>query len=192
VGTIGGCDAILCPPGFFANDGRQVAIEHPCLRCESLLVSPFLGQTRCNDVSERNILQDFFSATGGSTWVNGDLWNSDKPVCSWYGIECDGDVHDDDGITAINLESNNMIGTLPSAVWQLPSLSEIDLSGNSRLHVSFENVTNAIPSLENINLASTNIRSLDGVSYVTNLKQLSVSGVTGKSTGILHAVRTHC
>ena len=185
VGAVGSCDAILCPQGFFAVDGRQITIEHPCLRCESLRVSPFLGQSSCSDISERNILQDLFSATRGTKWVNGDHWNSDAPLCSWYGIACGGTVQDDDGVTSIRLESNNMKGTLPATVWLLPSLVEVDLSGNTELHVSFANKTRSIPLVENINVASTIIWSVDGVSQASNLKRLSVSGITGKSPRVL-------
>lgn len=181
MGIVGSCDAILCPQGYFAVDGRQLTIEHPCLRCESLLVSPFLGQTSCSDISERNILQDLFSAAGGTKWLHGDHWNSNMPICGWYGIECGGTAQDDNGVTAVQLESNNMIGTLSASVWLLPSLIEVDLSGNSELHVSFESITRSIPFVENINVASTIIRSMDGVSHALNLRRLVVSGITGKS-----------
>lgn len=181
VGAIGSCDAILCPAGYFSNEGRQNAKEHPCLRCESLNVNPFFGQTACGDVSERNVLQDIFSATGGTggKWINGDGWNSGDPICTWHGIECDGGEKGDVGVVAIKLPSNNMIGTLPTAAWLLPLLTEIDLSGNSALHVSFENVT-TIPFLEKINVAGTNIPRVDGISHAVNLKNFAASGLAGK------------
>ena len=95
-------------------------------------------------------------------------------------------MQDDDGVTAIRLESN-MKGTLPAAVWLLPSLVEVDLNGNSELHVSFASITRSTPLVKNINvnIANTIIRSVDGVSQASNLKRLSVSGITGKTPRVL-------
>lgn len=136
-------------------------------------------------------MQDLYTATGGTgakwvtgdqgKWINDDSWNSGDPICTWQGIECEGGEQDDGGITAIKLPSNNMVGTLPSGVFLLPALVEIDLSGNSELYVSFENVAAPIPFIENINVAGTNMRTLDGVAHASNLKHLAASGLSGKS-----------
>lgn len=180
VGTIGSCDAILCPKGFFARSGRQESIDEPCLHCESLLVTPFLGQTRCDEFSERNVLRNLFKETNGESWSVREGWDTDEPICSWYGVKCEGDSHDN-GVIALNLASNNMEGKFVTESLLLPSLEEVNLSGNSGLHVSFEDLPEPAASVESLSLTNVSISSLAGISQVPNLKHLAVSGVSGKT-----------
>jgi hypothetical protein len=180
VGEIGGCDAILCAKGFYSSRGRQVSRQSPCIPCGSLIVSPFLGQTKCDDVSERKILQNIFYQTGGNGWLRKTGWNTDAPLCSWDGIACHGNESSDSGIRTIDLSFNNLVGTLPPESFVLPFLVEINASGNSQLQISFEAVATELPNLELINLAGTKIRSINGVANAVHLKKLVISGMSGK------------
>jgi len=180
VGTIGSCDAILCPIGFFAPTGRQVSMDKPCQRCESVLAKPFLGQTRCDEFSERNVLLDLFKQTNGESWKMFNLWASDEPICSWYGVECEGDNLNDHGVSALKLTANNLVGILPKETLLLPSLVEIDLSGNLALHVSFKDVSEPAPLVETLTLTNVSMSSLAGISQTPNLRHLAVSGISGK------------
>jgi hypothetical protein len=176
------CLAVLCPAGSFSESGRE-RVEHPCVPCDGLVPSPFLGQTYCaDDTSERLILEYIFWATGGEQWTNNTLWATDAPICSWGGISCNGDKQDDDGVEKIELSFNNMLGTLPSQVWSLSSLRELHLTGNKGLSVSFDGLSNDAASLEKLYLTQVHVQSLTGVSQAPKLTELYVAqcGLTGK------------
>jgi len=65
------CDAILCSSGTFNNDGLAWSNDDLCRECTSALV---YGSVYCealvepNVVTERDILEQIFYATGGRTW----------------------------------------------------------------------------------------------------------------------------
>jgi hypothetical protein len=178
-----GCLALLCPAGTYSESSGRQTVEHSCAPCDGPVPSPFLGQTTCSDeISERLILEYIFSATRGEQWVNNTLWTTDAPICSWDGIRCSGDKQDDDGVEKIELPFNNMVGTLPSLVWSLSSLRELHLTGNKRLTVSFDGISNDAASLEKLYLTQVDVQSLVGVSQAPKLTDLFVAscGLTGK------------
>lgn len=62
--------------------------------------------------SERQVLLDLYTSTGGAGWTNKTNWNG--PVgteCTWHGITCDGTQGH---VLRIELGFNNLVGTLPS------------------------------------------------------------------------------
>jgi hypothetical protein len=185
VAIIGSCDAILCPMGYYNENGRQSSAESPCSPCEDLSNVPYLGQTQCKSYDgERGTLSLLFSATGGKHWTTGDKWASDAPICGWEGIECaDGTPEEDTGITAIILERMNLAGSLPTALWSLPSLRTLRLTGNKDLAVSFDGLSNAANTLEVLQISGTKIDSIEGIEQATSLKELYIdeNGLTGTS-----------
>ena len=65
----------------------------------------------------------FYNSTGGpSTWLNRSGWLQ-EPVSDWHGIRMDSSGR----VTVIDLELNNLFGTLPSDLWQLTKLEYLDL-----------------------------------------------------------------
>lgn len=178
-----GCDAILCPQGSFSNRGRQRSSDAPCVPCQDLKDVPYLGQTECkNFAGERGTLNLFFSMAGGTAWKKNDGWNSNAPICSWTGVKCeDGDLQDDKGITAISMESNNLVGNMPTEIWSMPSLREIILTGNRGLHISLEGISNAANSLEVLQVSNTSMISIEGISQARKLRELFIdeNGLTG-------------
>jgi Leucine-rich repeat (LRR) protein len=185
-GEIGNCSAILCPVGTFNQFGRHTP-ENACLECSHLASIKLLGQTHCKDfTTERDTLSKLFVETGGEFWENGTSWNTDAPICSWFGILCsDGDLQDAAGVTHITLESIGLSGTLPSEIWTLPVLRSFKLDGNEGLIVNFEGIANAADTLEVLSLAHTKMSSVEGLGSLTSLKKLSLAGneLTGKICG---------
>ncbi|CAB9517379.1 Leucine rich repeat N-terminal domain [Seminavis robusta] len=183
VGIIGSCDAIVCPQGYYNEHGRQKSAESPCTSCKDLSKSPYLGQTQCRSFEgERGALNLLYSATGGKHWTSSDKWSTDAPVCSWEGIECgDGSPEDDTGVTAIKLEKKNLAGSLPTALWSLPSIRSILLSGNEDLSITFDGLSNAASTLQVLQVSNTKMDSLEGIEQATSLKDLFVdeNGLTG-------------
>lgn len=186
VGILKTCDAILCPVGTFAPSGRQVTRSDPCVPCEGLLSSPTLGHTFCKEIdSERSILELLFAKCGGGSWKSNNLWGGNEPICSWEGIECEGDNDDDDGVKAIKLEGVGLTGTLPSQIWSLPRLRELNLRNNEGFYVPLEALSGISSSLEQLQLYGAQIEALKEISKASNLKLLEFSGYTGVFPGEL-------
>ena len=68
-----GCDAILCPVGFWTGTGRQEKEMAPCKECTD--PSKFMGATTCvsvdttpNDLDQLEILAKFYLMLEGPKW----------------------------------------------------------------------------------------------------------------------------
>lgn len=77
--------------------------------------------------SERQVLIDLFLSTNGRGWRNNYNWLSNIDRCSWYGVICN---KVGGNVTALDLSSNLLIGTLPSSLEQLTNLHNLSLSFN--------------------------------------------------------------
>ena len=93
------------------------------------------GASATTPASEVAALRDFYGALGGDGWLDSDGWNSARDPCGgsepWYGITCSnastsGATH----VVGITLESNQLDGTLPASLANLPRLRTLDLESN--------------------------------------------------------------
>ena len=76
-------------------------------------------------LTERKILEALYNATDGDNWNTNTGWLSAGDACDWYGITCvNGDV------AGISLNSNNLVGTIPSELGNLTNLTALSLSSN--------------------------------------------------------------
>ena len=107
--------------------------------------------------SDREILIEFYKATGGDNWKNNTNWCTDAPLSVWYGIQTDNEGR----VTSISLPDNGLI-------------NEANLTGLSKLE--YLNVN------EN-QLVSLNVSGLNTLSdlYCFNnlLKVLDLSNTVG-------------
>ena len=108
--------------------------------------------------SERQILVEFYNATDGPNWTNNTNWLSERPVGEWFGISTDADGR----VTGMNLQQNQLKGTIPSSIGRLSELDTFWLPwnqlrgsipssiGNLRkmddLDLRFNQLTGTIPS----------------------------------------------
>lgn len=181
--VVGTCNAILCPQGTFNQFGHESS-GNPCVPCGQLANDPYLGHTQCEDfTSERDTLSKIFEEAGGAFWVNSSNWNTEAPICSWEGVACeDGDREDAEGVTSIRLDGNGLSGTLPSEVWTLPALRSLSLGKNPNLVIEFDGLGNVAKTLESLYLTESGLKSLDGISAATGLKELHITGNKIKGT----------
>ena len=75
------------------------------------VLAPFGASAAIPDV-ERQVLLDLYSSTNGANWMDNTGWGDAVGTeCTWFGVTCD-----DSGLHVIGiaLDSNSLIGTLPS------------------------------------------------------------------------------
>ena len=177
VGTFG-CDALLCPPSTYSQYGRQYDASSRCAACPDGTSAPYFGTYKCFNESEqqalleREILTSLFSATDGFTWQNRANWVDDgTSFCTWTGITC---VSDEvESVTAIHLQDNGLKGEIPTVIFQLKNLAEINFARDS---VSFDFTgIGAATKLRYLNLDSTGLTSLSGVEASSTMSSLHVT-----------------
>ncbi|MBQ4820656.1 immunoglobulin domain-containing protein [Aquimarina sp. MMG016] len=71
---------------------------------------------------ERQALVDLYNATNGLNWTNNNNWNTDTPVCSWYGVTVR-----EGKVVKLELANNNVSGTIPASIGNLTALEELHL-----------------------------------------------------------------
>jgi hypothetical protein len=166
-----GCDAILCPSSTTSSMGRRMFDNEECSICSDDSTK-FYGQTTCGEreegMTEREILELLFDATDGSNWHTKENWYTNAHFCEWYGISCD----DGMSVVSIVLGSNQLRGTVPTAIYQLPNLVRLSLFGN-KIEFSFDGIDQS-SSLRSLILDSTGLKSLEGVGDARGLKELNV------------------
>lgn len=80
----------------------------------------------CPAFTERDILRILYEQTGGENWTRSDNWLTDRPLETWYGIE----MNSNGGVQGIQLDGNNLRGTIPPELGQLEHLLGLQLHYN--------------------------------------------------------------
>jgi Leucine-rich repeat (LRR) protein len=173
------CDSILCPTGTYNPEGRMVSKDSPCLPCAT---SKFYGTSTCGEAAptpspvsyssstDRFILEKLYDACGGPRWEESTNWKSNVSICTWFGIRCEGDS---ENVAMIMLSGNNLIGTPPTAIFDLPLLNTLILDSNEILF-NFQGIQNA-KKLETIDLSSTGLNTLNGIEKSVSLSNLHIA-----------------
>ena len=124
--------------------------------------------------SDRDTLIAFYDATGGEGWnkESKEGWKTEKPLNEWYGVSVD----DTQSVTALNLPSSGLSGSLPPVIGDLTNLKTLNLSVNG--------LTGAIPSeigklanLETLDLSSNRLGG-ELPSELGNLTRLKTLKIT--------------
>ena len=176
--------------------GWSRAVWSVAIYCSFLAAMVFVPSVaQAQTEAERAALVALYDATGGDNWTNNENWKSQEPVGDWYGVTVRDSV-----VTELNLEDNNLTGTLPSEIGDLTSLELLDLFDNdltSSIPAEIGNLTNLESLwLENNSLTGEipteigNLTSLEGlwldgnslssvipaeIGNLTNLETLSLS-----------------
>eukprot|EP00555_Chaetoceros_dichaeta_P010455 CAMPEP_0198253496 /NCGR_PEP_ID=MMETSP1447-20131203/3899_1 /TAXON_ID=420782 /ORGANISM="Chaetoceros dichaeta, Strain CCMP1751" /LENGTH=2259 /DNA_ID=CAMNT_0043939185 /DNA_START=169 /DNA_END=6945 /DNA_ORIENTATION=+ len=168
-----GCKALGCPVKTYNDLGRVSEDETLCKPCKNNL---YFGSTVCppSYADERKILEAIYQKTKGDLWSRENTWMDKKSICNWEGVVCDGYLGPDEGgVTTINLEDFGLDGDIPSVVFALPYLKELNLK-NNLIKISFDNIDSA-KFLETLNLSHTGLESITGLSNAKGLKTLHLS-----------------
>jgi len=170
VGDHSSCDSILCDVGSFSSLGRHTDYS-PCVPCENAV---YMGSTSCgelNDDEVLSILQAFYSSTDGNNWYSNSGWFSGKHFCDdWYGITCDNAGMQ---IVKIDLSENGLSGTPSPLLFNLPRLSQLDLSSNP-IDFNFEGIEVA-KDLRTLRLSETQVSSIRGIENSIGIQYLHLT-----------------
>ena len=135
------------------------------------ITAPTVTVSVTDDDSDREILRDFYNATGGANWSNKDGWLSNRPLNQWHGVTVNGQGQ----VTHLQLRINNLSGSLPAALGKLEALQVISLDRNG--------ISGSLPAelgnLSNLTRLAMNRNSLTGSipSELGNLTNLSIIGL---------------
>lgn len=141
-------------------------------------------------------LEAFYNATGGPNWVNKTNWLTSAPIDTWFGISTDandrvrtieldgnnltGSLPDEMGnfeqLTNLFLRYNNLSGELPASFWSLSNLRQFDL-GKNRISGEIPPEVQNLISLEGFWFYENNLSGElpAEMANMTNLRFLSLS-----------------
>jgi Leucine-rich repeat (LRR) protein len=190
------CDAILCPPGTYNEDGRQTSTGMSCKDCPAGVAgSRFFGSKHCSLVGEVlpewHIVAKFYVDLRGTEWDDKTGWEvldallqttkledldgSALIFCGWFGITCNAQKQ----VEEINLSNNGLTGQIPKETFYLPALKILDVSRCAVTMdgaIGFQFLARAI-HLESLNMAGSSITSLAGIGSGTSLKRLVLDSI---------------
>ena len=141
-----------------------------------LLTPPPAGSY--NLYSDSLALVDLYNSTNGVHWTNKTNWLTGK-VSTWYGIVVNTTTQ---RVTTVQLNANNLIGTIPASIGNLTALTLLRLFDNTQisgsLPASLNNLTQMlIMSIYN-NALTGDIPDLSGMTQMQQLR-LHQNNLTG-------------
>lgn len=120
------------------------------------------------DAADYEALKVLYQATNGGAWTNKTWRIGSNAVTStgWPGVTFDEEGH----VLAIDLQNNNLRGTLPTEGMEMKSLRTLNLSHNS-LNGDVAAFCKLLPALETLNLGYNLFTELSGVlpAHITSL-----------------------
>src|SRR3954454_14841655 len=98
------------------------------------------------DVNDSLALVDLYNSTNGPEWFESSNWLTTNPVSTWYGITVS-----DSRVITINLDANNLSGTLPASIGNLVNLEYLDF-WNNQLSGTIPSSIGNLVNLEDLDL----------------------------------------
>ena len=120
------------------------------------------GAAATTPASEVAALREFYGALGGDGWLDNHLWNSASDPCDgndpWYGVFCEtnASLPNATHVVGIALGYNQLDGTLPASLANLPRLRLLDLESNQVVGTTPDAIC-ALRELETFHVTSNSI-----------------------------------
>ena len=126
---------------------------------------------QCEPLSDRDILEIFYNATGGPDWTNSVGWLTDAPLGEWYGVR----AHGEDRVVSLFLYTNNLTGPIPPELGNLASLTRLGLNRNA-LSGPIPPELGNLANLEDLRLFTNNLSGSipPELGNLANLETLSI------------------
>ncbi len=141
-----------------------LALVGVCARPLMVAAAPVTSIFTCGDVTdiptgECNALVDLFNSTNGLGWTDRTNWLTGPTVCdTWRGVGCDIEADGQKHVVIIQLTHNNLVGTIPGTLGNLPYLQA--------LYLDFNSLSGSIPAglgnLHELRLLALNNNQLSG------------------------------
>ena len=81
---------------------------------------PTVSPTKDPRIIQRESLIALYDATDGDNWLHNNGWSQRSPdECTWDKVTCTGGI-----VTELNLDNNNLEGTIPSNIASLSQLGK--------------------------------------------------------------------
>ncbi len=139
--------------------------------------------------SEKDALMTLYNATNGSSWYNDMNWSVTNPVATFRGITVE-NINGQDHVTEIDLYFNNLTGTLPTELQNLPFLTSFSVANN--------NISGLIPdltgltALEYFNISRNNFQFInfenEFINYVSNINRFIYSPMRNLENEIIYDI----
>ena len=142
----------------YADTGLCVAADESFQAWLDAIPSHEGTGVECAPLTEREILEALYHATGGPDWHEQRNWLTDAPIRDWHGVR----TNNDGRVYALSLFDNNLTGSLPGELGELDRLMVLNLGQNwhltgrippqlgnltnlEKLHLQFTDLTGPIP-----------------------------------------------
>jgi hypothetical protein len=114
--------------------GNETSLPYPCdfkyFGLVSLAVAQVNVKDPIDDMMQYWALATLYYSFGGPDWQNEKNWLTGKSPCDpvkWYGVNC---AQGTSNVLSIEMMSNNLMGSIPTEIVLLTSLSQLLLIGN--------------------------------------------------------------
>ena len=124
--------------------------------------------------SDKAALIALYNATNGPNWTNKENWLSDAPLSEWSGIT----TNNEGRVTRVEMNRNNLQGSIPSAIGQLDMLQDLSLESN-KLAGNLPNELGQIKTLTRLAIAYNQFTGSIPFHIIGELTNLRVLGLQG-------------
>jgi len=147
---------------------------------------------------QRYVSALFYFAAGGPAWIKAEGFLSGDDECKWSGIDCNSSGN----IEELNLDDNNLKGTLPPELYHLEDLTTLNFDGTKNsLSGTLPNTFGNLLNLRTIDLDKNNLegtlparifalQKLEVLDIDSNFFSGTLSAAIGNSTN-LKSIQLH-
>lgn len=146
--TVADFNSIVAPPLPLSPSQNTLTLNNVTQVCDSLS-----GDLRL----DCETLAKFYKFLDGENWTNKTGWESidlggTSQYCNWYGIDCI-----DGRVTEIDLDNNNLSGSIPREIGNLSELKELSLTNNANLNGSLPPEIGLLQDLEILRITNADV-----------------------------------